>query len=181
MKNLTKRERSKKYVEVIQSMTDKPSIQRLSDLFGIHTNQVVLELKQFGLEEMWHQKCQEYGRNKIDNVALTRENKYFEYFEQKGFIPFCHIIARELGLSLTVVKNDFKRLGLKPMSEKGYKEKYDISLEKRIEGRENYYLKNYFYADEPLNHFMMARYFQTSCASVKEDLEFLSYKYELDV
>lgn len=106
MKKEELQERKEKYIEILENAEYRLSSREIAEKVFICHNQVLKDLKKFGLYEMW--------QNLSDATAVKRrEALYKEYYFDAKYKPTCRELGEQLGLSHNQVARDLRVLKAK--------------------------------------------------------------------
>lgn len=103
MKKEELQERKEKYLEILSNATYRLSSREIADKVFICHNQVLKDLKKFGLYEMWLSL-------ENDGTLKRREEEYQEYYFRAKYKPTYRELGEIMGLSHTQVFRDIKLL-----------------------------------------------------------------------
>lgn len=109
MLNLKKeelQERKEKYIEILSNATYRLSSREIAEKVFICHNQVLKDLRKFGLYEMWLSL-------ENDGALKRREALYKEYYFDAKYKPTCRELGEKLGLSHNQVAIDLRVLKAK--------------------------------------------------------------------
>lgn len=89
------------YLEILSNARYRLSSREIADKVFICHNQVLKDLKKFGLYDMWLE---------LDNNAALkrREDLYQEYYFKAKYKPTCRELGEQIGLFHTQVAKDLK-------------------------------------------------------------------------